>query len=351
MADSDGNAGIEVVEQPDERSWDAWVRGRAQATFFHSSAWCRVLQQAYGYQPLYLAGAEDGAAKRLLPLMEVRSRLTGVRGVSLPFSDACEPMAPDARSLEALIAQAQRIGRSRGWKYFEIRGGTSRLSEAKPSSRYVAHTLDLAPGVPQLLAALRPSARTAIRKAEKSGVELRLGATMNCLEAFFRLHCLTRRKHGLPPQPLSFFRRLQEHVLARGAGFVVLAERAGRPLAATICVLGGGQGVYKYGASDPRHQHLRAANLTMWGSIQHCAELGCGTLFLGRTNPEQSGLIRFKESWGARPWGLDYARWDFRREAFVEADDGVAGLHNALFRILPVHVSRLIGSLFYRHMG
>ena len=39
----------------------------------------------------------------LLPLMEVDSWLTGRRGISLPFTDECEPLYPDAESFKNLL--------------------------------------------------------------------------------------------------------------------------------------------------------------------------------------------------------------------------------------------------------
>jgi len=32
---------------------------------------------------------------------------------------------------------------------------------------------------------------------------------------YYRLHCLTRKRHGLPPQPTGFFQKIQEHIIAK----------------------------------------------------------------------------------------------------------------------------------------
>ena len=53
-------------------------------------------------------------------LCEVRSRLTGNRLVSIPFSDHCEPLINDLDELELFVASlAERVEKS-GWKYFEL---------------------------------------------------------------------------------------------------------------------------------------------------------------------------------------------------------------------------------------
>src|SRR5436189_5713939 len=77
---------INPLERPD---WDLLLAGHPESCFFHGTAWARVLQQTYGHRPFYLCRFSDGQLCGLLPIMEVFSRWTGRRGVSLPFSDFC----------------------------------------------------------------------------------------------------------------------------------------------------------------------------------------------------------------------------------------------------------------------
>jgi len=54
----------------------------------------------------------------------------------------------------------------------------------------------------------------------------------------------------------------------------------------------------KYGASEKAYHHLRPNNLIMWEAIKWCAQNGFKTFSLGRTEPENEGLLQFKQGWG-----------------------------------------------------
>ena len=112
------------------------------------------------------------------------------------------------------------------------------------------------------------SVRRAIRKAEKSGVTVAVSRELDAMKIFYSLQCKTRRKHGLPPQPFSFFRNICRHVLSKDLGMVVIASCQNRPIAASVYFQLGARAIYKFGASDESFQQLRGANLVMWEAIK-----------------------------------------------------------------------------------
>lgn len=128
-------------------------------------------------------------------------------------------------SFDVLLEAALQVARSRRWRYLEWRGGTCPPPDATPSTTVWSHTVDLTADEPELLQRLEGSTRRALRKAEKSGVTIRFATDAQAMVEYYRLHCLTRRKHGLPPQPYRFFKKIHEHLIAKGQGFVALAER------------------------------------------------------------------------------------------------------------------------------
>ena len=116
--------------------------------------------------------------------------------------------------------------------------------------------------------AFRESTRRNINKAEREGVDIRFGHTREYLKIFYGLHCQTRKHHGLPPQPWSFFEKIHEHILAPEKGHVILAVYQGRPVAGAVFFHFRSGSVFKYGASDRTFQHLRPNNLIMWREIE-----------------------------------------------------------------------------------
>src|SRR2546430_444474 len=193
------------------------------------------------------------------------------------------------------------------------------------------------------LAALVPimEVRRAIRKAERSNISALVVRNRQGMDDFYRLHVQTRRRHGLPPQPASFFLNIYEHIIKPGLGFIVLAQRGSRPIAAAVFFRFGKNAIYKYGASDKRFQEFRANNLVMWQGIQLLARTGIEKLHFGRTDCENDGLRRFKLSWDTQEETIDYFRVDPSGRQCSPPIRRKGGLHKRIFGRLPLVFNRL----------
>lgn len=341
---------ISILNPLDDPHWDDLLSPVDEATFFHTAAWARVLSESYGYTPLYFAAIENGRLSGLIPVMEIRSFLTGKRGVSLPFSDMCEPLAGKIETFETLLNEAAAHGRKAGWKHLELRGGDRFLQEKPASAQHFVHTLELSADEAMVSGRFKPNIRRNIRKSEKEGVQVKCALSLESIAAFYKLNCGTRRHHGLPPQPWPFFRKIYEYVIAAAKGFVVLAEYQNRPIAGAVFVFYRDHAIYKYGASDRDFHHLRPNNLVMWEAIRWCCRKGISRFSFGRTEPEHEGLVQFKRNWGTAEQIIRYFDFDLYKDAFV---GGSASLNSSygFFKKMPELVLRMVGNLFYRHVG
>ena len=77
---------FQIVNPRDHPDWDEMLLLSNDHSFFHTSAWSKVLESTYRFQPLYFARFEESRFSFLMPLMEVRSPVTGRRGVSLAWT-------------------------------------------------------------------------------------------------------------------------------------------------------------------------------------------------------------------------------------------------------------------------
>ena len=272
---------INPIEHPD---WDDLLLTADRATFFHTTVWARVLSESYGYKPLYFAAIDNGKLAGLIPVMEIDSFLTGKRGVSLPFTDISHPIADTDDLFQALMEQLTQHGNGADWKYIEIKGGSAFWGKtAAPCAEYVTHLLDLSTDENALQKTFRDSTRRNIRKACRESVAVTFQHTPEAMAAFYELHCRTRRRHGLPPQPWRFFEKVYAHVVAAGKGVVLLAAHAGKTVAGAVYFFFQDRALFKFGASDRAFQHLRANNLVMWEAIQWLIRNGFRSLHFGRT--------------------------------------------------------------------
>src|SRR5688572_19182787 len=80
---------VQTINPLLDGAWEDFVLSQPDASVFHSTAWARVLHDAYGFEPRYLAYRNgSGDIRAGLPLADVGGR----RLVGLPFSDHCAPL-------------------------------------------------------------------------------------------------------------------------------------------------------------------------------------------------------------------------------------------------------------------
>jgi hypothetical protein len=341
---------MRIINPVHNPGWDLVVALHRNASCFHTSAWAKVLHRTYDHQPFYLQFSRRRRLAALIPLMEVRSVLTGRRGVCLPFSDVCEPLIFDPEVTDEVRDCLVRFARERRWKHLEIRGGKWFQSDSGSPTKFYGHTLDLGRRLDEMANRFDSQVRRAIRKAERSNVSALVVRNRQAIGDFYRLHVQTRRRHGLPPQPASFFLNIYKFIIKPGLGFIVLARYGSRPIAAAVFFRFGKNAMYKYGASDKKFQEFRPNNLVMWHGIQLLARTGVEKLHFGRTDCENDGLRRFKLSWDTQEETIDYYRIDpSGRPCMATARHG-SGFHKKIFGRLPLVFNRLAGSMIYPHL-
>lgn len=344
--------GLQVVDPTRFPGWDDRLSHHPEATVFHTSAWARVLSETHSYLPAYFTIYEKDRIVGLLPFMEIRSWITGTRGVSLPFTDASIPILPCNFGFAEAMAQVIAFAGKRGWRTVEIRGCGTGMENLPASAEYQSHDLDLTGGEELLFSRYRPNVQRNIRKAERDGITVSEDRTREGLMEFYRLNCLTRREHGLPPQPARFFECLREHVLDRGLGFLMMARHKKKPVAGALFLLFGGKAIFKYGASDRRYQEFRPNNLIFRDAIRLLCGKGARTLSFGRTDLLHEGLRQFKESWGATATMLRYVKYDVGSRSYLEGSaTRQSTFWNRTMSMLPVPVLRIVGNVAYRHVG
>jgi CelD/BcsL family acetyltransferase involved in cellulose biosynthesis len=345
---------IQPLQDP---RWAEFVDRHPRSSVFHTVAWIEALRRTYGFEPVVYTTSPPGVAlENGVALCRVQSWVTGRRLVSLPFSDHCQPLvddAGDARRLTDALAEALRTERLR---YVEVRGGPlpAHLDGPYRSTQdYVFHELSLQPGLETLFGNFhKSSTQRKILRAEREKLTYESGRSRALLDAFWDLLLMTRRRHGIPPQPRIWFRNLIE---CFGEALQIRVALYGkRPAAAMLTIRHKDKLVYKYGCSDERLSPLGGTQLLFWRSIQEAKGEGLRGFDLGRSDCDNPGLITFKDRWGSTRSTLTYTRFSAspKSGAFGAAGPGRAGqIAKGLTRFLPDSALRLAGSVLYRHIA
>ncbi len=342
---------LQIIDPRAFAQWDASILQFDNASFFHSSSWARLLAEAYNFKPVYCALFDNDRLAAAIPLMEVRSILGTKKGVSLPFSDFCQPLFRSKSDFDKVFAFAVDTGRSRHWKSLALRGNSPFPPEASAPEACYRHTLALKRTEQEIFKSFRNSTQRNIRKAAAAGVVVDFHAGYDAIKGFYRLNCLARRDHGLPPQPFHFFEAFYRTIIEPGHGEIALARKDGEIVSAAIFLLIGTLASYKYGASDSRKHHTRASYLLMWEAIRRYNALHYDTFCFGRTEAAHTGLLQFKNGWGTKQEAINYFTYDMTSRSFTNANLITSGIHNAFFRHMPLAVLKTISLALYRYMG
>lgn len=338
-------AAISCWEEAQE--WNSLILSTPGYSFFHSAAWARVISETYGYSPCLMV-CREGDRFAALPIAVVPRLLAGRKGVCLPFSDSCVPVSTDPHILKELWAGLLRLARDERWSALEVHGDC-RGADFSPYESYYEHIITLDARLEKAFASLRSSTRRNIQRSASEGVAIELRCCASAVDEYYRLHCITRKRLGVPPQPKSFFDSVYRQVIEPGNGFVLRARWREKTVSAAMFLHFGKKAVYKFGASLPDNEHLRPNNLVMWEAIKWYASRGFESLSLGRSDKDGHGLLQFKNGWGAECRELTYWRWPALRGKGTRPRKAPRHLAGSVLRLMPIPLLRMAGNMLYRY--
>ncbi len=344
---------IHTLHPTQDQRWAEFLDRHARASAFHAPAWIEALRRTYGYDPVVYTTTPPGAPlENGLLFCRIHSRLTGRRLVSLPFSDHCEPLVDRQEDMSALLQSLQRIRADEGLKGIEIRpreNASVEWGEFAKAELFYSHRVDLRPSLEELFRSLhKDSIQRKIRRAQRDGVICEEGRSEFLVGQFYRLMLLTRRRHELPPPPIAWFRSLV-HFLGDGLTIRV-ASKDGAPIAAMIILSFKTTAIYKYGCSDARFHNLGGMPFLFWKTIEDAKGAGLHELDLGRSDMENSGLIRFKDRLGGARSLMCYRKFPSDYSRSGAAGWRVRGIKRIVSH-LPNRALVVLGKFLYPHIG
>ncbi|MGD9364679.1 MAG: peptidoglycan bridge formation glycyltransferase FemA/FemB family protein, partial [Desulfobacteraceae bacterium] len=288
---------IKIVNPVEFPYWNESISEMDGVSIFHTSNWAKVLSETYNYKPMFFIAMESRQIIGFLPLMDVNSFITGHRAVSLPFSDECNPICSDGETFDLLWDFAKEYGKKKGWNNIQVRGAMPKKGPRTFNKEFFKHELILEEQENAQMKKFRGSTKRNIKKALKYEVKTNDSDSISYVKAFYRLNCFTRKRHGLPPQPLKLFRMIQKNILSKGYGYVTLSSLNNKIIAGSIFFKFNDTITYKYGASILEYQKYRANNLIMWNAIKNAILNGKKMFDFGRTDIDHYGLLQFKRGW------------------------------------------------------
>jgi CelD/BcsL family acetyltransferase involved in cellulose biosynthesis len=297
--------GIDPATDP---RWDGFVDSFPGASAYHLSAWARILKDAYGCDPEYLAlESSQGQIEGVLPLMRTWGLLAGTRYRSLPVLPPAGPLAATDEGKRALIAAACALAASRGvsWTVLAREDGYQELVAGVRLIRRQTNWVLPLPGDPEdLRASWRKRAKNlhrSLNKAEAGGVTVYEGTSNADLRRFYGLYLHTMRRHRALPRTWRQIVRDRDLLAQRGAFRLFIVAHEKRAIAAGLFHAHGETVDLLYNGSDDRFLDVRPNHALYWGVIRWSIAAGLRRFDFG-TAATESSLGRFKRQWGTEPF-------------------------------------------------
>lgn len=305
--------------------WDGFCDAADQAWLWHRHAFQDVLCTWPGRRDISFTVQEASGHQRLLALVPLH-RIERRVGVLPPFGLLDSFGGPalanglSGKGREKLLDFiAQRLKAIADKRCVQIRLALAPMAPAwrgdnaprvNPlvflgcrSTSGQSWVVDLRPGIAAIWDKLEGRARTAIRKAEKTGVTIRLANQPGDLDHYYRLHLETCLRTGVKPHPKAYFESIWGRMQAAGLVRIFIAELDGEVIAAQNFAVYKKAAVYWTGAASARGLSSGANALLQWHAMQWMCQSGFDWYETGEAFPaaqygKRKGLNDFKKAFG-----------------------------------------------------
>lgn len=362
---------IRPYAETDQAMWDAYVHNHNDATYCHLSQWKQVIEQSYGHKAHYLMAInEDGQMAGLLPLVHLKSLLFGNSLVSMPYLDMGGILADNPEAFQALLNEAQEIGKQLRADHIELRynkptpwlfpnssapdpsnstNPTNPINLSSSLTPKVRMLLDLPESAEALMKSFKAKLRSQIRKPIKDGLKAKIGG-IELLDDFYKVFSVNMRDLGSPVHS----KKLIAIVLSRFSekARVVAVYLDTRPIAASI-IFGFKSVLQNPWASSLREYSRLSPNMLLyWTMIEYAFDNGFTTFDFGRSSPEE-GTYRFKKQWDSNEAPLYWHSLQLRAAALDDQPNQKSKFKKAIdyWKKLPLPVANFLGPRIRKYIS
>jgi FemAB-related protein (PEP-CTERM system-associated) len=346
-----------LLAEGEEPAWDAFVEAHPDGTFFHCAGWRRVVARSFGHATYYVLTERGGVITGVLPLGRIKTLLFGDLLVSAPFCVYGGPLAADAESMAALLAEAEAVMARLGTKVMEFRTRTPPASQdgaedqvpgwITRSDLYVTFRKAISGDDEANLKAIPRKQRAMVRKGIANGLTsvVEYDATR-----LYPIYAESVRNLGTP----VFARRYFDVMLEEFAGRIdIVTILDGERAISSVMNFYFREEVVPYYGGGTAFARERAANdFLYWEVMRRAAARGCRLFDFGRSKLG-TGAMAFKKNWGFTPEPLQY-RYKLAPGAEVPNLNPLNPkfrLFIAMWKRLPLPIAGILGPPIVRGLG
>lgn len=302
---------LESLNSQNRDRWDTMMQQCSDSTAFQSLAWRDALANSFTQlAPVYLLIKQGRLVLGGLPAF-VFQPLPGIGlwhsmpwnlfgGVQVIDSGQANPAA----LMSVLETYLENAAAEKGW--CELRWTLSPENSVKygevltrmgyERTAHFTHLLETKGDVDSLWHAYNKRVRGAVRKAEKSGVEVTDTKSEAALSTFYDMYLTTVKRLGGTPKP----RALMQGLLQRNIAKLAVATYGGTIIAGLLYLYFNRTVTLWCEASVPEFLQYRPNNAIFHHIITWACDTGYAWVDFGASPPESKGLIAHKEQYRAK---------------------------------------------------
>lgn len=272
-----------AIVTPEPHRWDAFVDAHPQGSLLQGSAW-GALKSGFDWSSRLIAA--QGADGRLLAgaSLLTRSRY----GLSVAYTPRGPLLCGDPAADQLLLRALARMARRARAVFLRIEPNSTEdqpqaaalhtwllLQGLRPAPTIQPRSsihVDLSPPEAAILAACSKGHRADIRRAERQGVQVRVG-TETDLPVFHQIMQATGARAAFGVHSLAYYQAAFR--LHQPRARLLLATVEDRVVAAHMVFAGARQGAYLYSGADEVGLKAGANHLLEWHAIRWARSLGC----------------------------------------------------------------------------
>lgn len=351
---------IEFLQKTDEKKWDEFVKNHPQGRFSQTTAFKKVLEETYGYQPNFVVLREREKIISLFPLFRWRDIFGKTHLVSVPFADYGGPLNEEMSDEESksFIEFLKDILSESGASFLKVNSGLE-LALQKNLER---HFLKKGNNQRAVLKLEKPdvlwekferSVKKCVRMAQREKLKCSIETTPQAISHdFYPLYLSSMKRLGTPPHPLSYFLNKLKYFSEDMKLFLV--KSGSKTIAVLLGFAMGNTVQITKTASDPRYWLKRPNDLAHWEFIKWSSENNYQYFDFGPVRYENQ--LRYKMKWGAQiSESYNYYLTSASDGKIFPKDFSESSLlfkcFSKIWSCLPVCLSQKIGPFIRKNMG
>ena len=321
---------------------------------FYTTAFRRILMEAFGYQcPYHAMVDEDGQLRALLPLAVGYNLGFKKVGVALPFINHLDICATDAEAQQAGLCALFALKEKYRLAYIELRLKEQPVLAETPCRLFRQHytfELPLSGSEEAVLALSTGNNRNHIRKVYKNDW-FSVSFDVGNLPAFYRVYKRRMHELGSPSMSFHFFELFFQYLPNTAHLLTVLDKKTEQVVGGMLLLASQDDSTlyYPYGANLVEYNHQYLNNFMYWEAVCFGRRQGLRRLDLGRSQAG-SGTYRYKAQWGATPKPLTYLTYDGGARTSSPPDKEKLHVLIELWKMTPRVVTDWIGPRMIRYL-